>query len=144
LGVASVAVLCWLSLTWYFVEFTPTRVYGNYTAVTADTLIRYMQENRLGADWRIVFFGAPEMYVDFGSIKYVLNEVETVEVTEPPTTPLEVPPLPADKKPIFFFMPARRAELDVVQQAYPGGRIEALLSPQPGATEPLLYVYRTD
>ena len=36
-----VAVLCWISVNWYFVEYTPLRVYGNYTAVTADALARY-------------------------------------------------------------------------------------------------------
>jgi hypothetical protein len=144
LGAVVMAALCVLSIRWYFVQYTPLRVYGNYTANTADGLIRYMQENELGANSRIVFFGAPEMYVDFGSIKYVLNDVESLDIAEPLSAPFDPAQLPADKKPIFFFMPARRGELEFVRQTYPGGRVEELPSPQPGASEPLLYVYRID
>jgi hypothetical protein len=144
LGAVLIAALCVLSLRWYFVEYTPLRIYGNYTANTADGLIRYMQENKLDASWRIVYFGAPEMYVDFGSIKYILNDVEAVDIAEPLTAPFDAARLSADKKPIFFFMPARSAELKYVQQAYPGGRVEELPSPQPGVPGPLLYIYRVD
>jgi hypothetical protein len=144
LGVTAVALLSWLSVNWYFVEFTPLRLYGNYTAVTANGLIHYMQDNHIGSDRRMVFFGPPEMYVDFGSIKYILNEVEGIDIVDPLTAPFDVTQLPADKQPIFFFMPARLAEMNFVQQSYPGGRVEEIPSPQPGVTGPLLYVYRID
>jgi Dolichyl-phosphate-mannose-protein mannosyltransferase len=144
MGAVVIAALCVLSLRWYFVQYTPLRIYGNYTANTADGLIRYMQEHELGADRRIIYFGAPEMYVDFGAIKYILNDVEAVDIAEPLTAPPDPAQLSADKQPIFFFMPARNAELKFVQQAYPGGRVEELPSPQPGAPGPMLYVYRVD
>jgi hypothetical protein len=144
LGTVVIAALCLFSLRWYFVQYTPLRIFGNYTANTADGLIRYMQQNKLAENWRIVYFGAPEMYVDFGSIKYILNDVEAVDIAEPLTAPFDPAQLSADKQPIFFFMPARRAELKFVQQAYPGGRVEEIPSPQAGAIEPLLYVYRVD
>jgi hypothetical protein len=136
-----VGVLCWLSINWYFVEYTPMRIYGNYTAVTASALVQYAQKE-LDSSYRMVFFGAPEMYIDFGSIKYLLPDIAGQDVSERLTAPFDPRTLPADKQPIFFFMPFRRSELAFVQQTYPNGRVEELPSRAPGATEPLLTIYR--
>lgn len=140
-GAAFIAVLCWLSVNWYFVEYTPLRVYGNYTAVTADALARYAQD-KLDPSYRLVFFGAPQMYVDFGSIKYLVPEIPGQDIAEPLATPFDPAILPDDKRPVFVFMPFRRNELALVQQTYPNGRVEELASPLPGATDPLLTIYR--
>jgi hypothetical protein len=141
LSVAVVAVLCWLSVNWYFVEYTPLRFYGNYTAVTADALVHYAQA-KLDDSYRMVFFGAPQMYVDFGSIKYLLPDIAGLDIPDPLKAPFDPKLLPDDKRPIFIFMPFRQNELAFVQQTYPNGQIEQLPSPIPGAAEPLLYVYR--
>jgi hypothetical protein len=136
-----VGVLGWLSLSWYFGEYTPLRVYGNYTAVAADVLVRYAQEE-LDPTYRVVFFGAPELYIGFGSIKYLLPDIAGQDVPEPLYAPFDPRTLPDDKQPIFVFMPFRRSELAFVEQTYPNGRVEELLSPVPSATEPLLTIYR--
>jgi phage shock protein PspC (stress-responsive transcriptional regulator) len=141
LGAALIALLCWLSVNWYFVEYTPMRIYGNYTAVTADALARYAQE-KLDPSYRLVFFGAPQMYIDFGSIKYLVPDITGQDIPGPLTAPFDPKMLPDDKQPIFVFMPFRRNELDFVRQIYPNGRVEELPSPIPGATEPLLTIYR--
>jgi 4-amino-4-deoxy-L-arabinose transferase-like glycosyltransferase len=141
LGAALIAMLCWVSVNWYFVEYTPLRVYGNYTAVTADALARYAQE-KLNSSYRLVFFGAPQMYIDFGSIKYLVPEIAGQDVRDPLTAPFDPTTLTDDKQPIFVFMPFRRNELAFVQQTYPIGQLEELPSPIPGATEPLLIIYR--
>jgi hypothetical protein len=141
LGATLIAVLCWLSVNWYFVEYTPSRVYGNYTAVTADALARYARE-KLDSSYRMVFFGAPQMYIDFGSIKYLVPDIAGQDVADPLTAPFDPKTLPDDKRPIFIFMPYRRGELAFVQQTYPNGSVEELASPVPGATDPLLTIYR--
>jgi phage shock protein PspC (stress-responsive transcriptional regulator) len=141
LATALVAVLCWLSVNWYFVEYTPMRVYGNYTGVTAEVLVHYAQENLDSSD-RMVFFGAPQMYIGFGSIKYLLPDIAGQDVPEPLTAPFDPQTLPDGRQPVFIFMPFRRSELAFVQQTYPNGRVEELPSPMPGATESLLTVYR--
>jgi hypothetical protein len=138
---ALIAVLGWLSVEYYFVDYTPTRVYGNYTAVTADALARYAQ-TKLDPSYRLVFFGAPQMYIDFGSIKYLVPEIAGQDVTDPLLAPFDPKTLPDDKQPIFIFMPFRRHELAYVQQTYPTGQIEELPSPLPGATDSLLTIYR--
>ena len=94
-------MLCWLSVNWYFVEFTPLRVYGNYTAVTADALARYAQE-KLDPSYRMVFFGAPQMYVDFGSIKYLAPDIAGQDMTDPLTAPFDPKTLPDDKQPHLY------------------------------------------
>ncbi len=143
LGAAVVALLCWLSVSWYFVEYTPLRVYGNYTAVTADALVHYAQEKLdPPSRYRLVFFGVPQMYVDFGSVKYLAPEIAGLDISEPLTAPFDPKTLPDDKRPVFVFMPFRYNELAFVQRTYPNGRVEELTSPVQGATEPLLYVYR--
>jgi 4-amino-4-deoxy-L-arabinose transferase-like glycosyltransferase len=141
LGAALIAVLCWLSVNWYFVEYTPSRVYGNYTAVTADALARYAQE-KLDSSYRMVFFGAPQMYIDFGSIKYLVPDIAGQDIADPLTAPFDPKTLPDDKRPVFIFMPFRRSELAFVQQTYPNGLVEELPSPVPGATDSLLTIYR--
>ncbi len=141
LMVVTVVGLSWISARWYFVEYTPLRVYGNYTAVTADALIRYVQA-KLDPSYRMVFFGAPQMYIEFGSIKYLLPEITGQDIPEPLTAPFDPTVLLDDKQPVFFFMPFRYPEFTFVQQTYPNGYVEELASPVPGAIEPLLYVYR--
>ena len=86
----------------------------------------------------MVFFGAPQMYIGFGSIKYLMPDIAGQDIPEPLTAPFDPKTLPDDKQPVFIFMPFRRNELTFVQQTYPNGRVEELPSPMPGATEPLL------
>jgi hypothetical protein len=138
-----IAGLCWLSVNWYFQEYTPLRVYGNFTAVTADSLVRYAQRN-LNSSYRMVFFGAPQMYIDFGSIKYLIPQITGEDITEPLTAPFDPAILPAEKHPVFIFMPARYNELAFVQQTYPNGHVDALPSPMPGVYDPILYIYRVE
>jgi hypothetical protein len=142
LGIAAVVLLCLASIHWYFVEFTPLRTYGNYTAVAGDGIIRYAQE-KLGPSYRMVYFGAPQMYIDFGSIKYLLPDIDSIDISEPLTGPFSPASLPADgKQPVFIALPSRRSELDFVRQTYPTGHFEEIPSPVPGAAEPIVFVYR--
>ena len=104
-------------------------------------MARYAQ-NKLNATDRIVFFGAPQMYVDFGSIKYLVPDIAGQDIANPLTMPFDPRVLPDDKQPVFIFLPFRRGELAFVRQAYPKGTVEELPSPIPGATEPLLTIYR--
>jgi hypothetical protein len=138
---ALVAVLCWLSVNFYFAEYTPSQVYGNYTAVTANELAHYAQE-KLDPSYRMVFFGAPQMYIDFGSIKYLVPEIAGQDVIDPLLAPFDPKTLPDDKQPVFIFMPMRRGELAYVQQTYPNGQVIELPSPLPGQNASLLTVYR--
>lgn len=128
-----------ISVKWYFVDFTPTRVYGSFNAVVATALGGY-EHSRLGPNWRVYFFGAPRMYYDFATISYLAPDVRGVDVRQP----LVVPPGPtlvsADKWAAFVFLPERVDELDLVRRAFPQGQLEVVPSPLGGA--PLFIVFR--
>ena len=82
----AVVLLGVASVRWYFVEYTPTLLYGNPNAVVATALGHYARD-RLGPDWRIHLFGAPRLYAGFGSIPYLARGVEGTDVTAPLTGP---------------------------------------------------------
>jgi hypothetical protein len=131
LGVASVH--------WYFVAFTPLRIYGNPDAVVATALGHYATA-RLGPDWHLYFFGPPRMSVDFGSLPYLAPEVGGTDIVHPLTGPPPATLVRPDKHAAFVFLPERRDELDLVRQTFPGGDVETIPSPLGG--DPLCILYR--
>lgn len=139
----SVAVLflSFISIKWYFVEFTPLLRYGSYNAVVA-TSIGKQARDQLGADWRMYFFGPPRMYIGFGSILYLAPAVEGQDIADPLTAPIDRSTVPNDKNAAFIFLPERRNELDFVQQTFPNGEVEIVPSPLPGTPDPLYILYR--
>ncbi|MFQ3662658.1 MAG: glycosyltransferase family 39 protein, partial [Chloroflexaceae bacterium] len=139
LGVATVALAA-LSVRYYFVEYTPTRVYGNANAVLATELVHYVNKQRLASASRLVFFGWPRMSVDFGTIPYLAPHIERVDVHDT----LQEPPEPAlaarDRPTIFVFVPERAGELGLVQFTFPYGTVDQVHSPLDGS--PLFIVYQ--
>ncbi len=134
---AAVLALSLASVNWYFVDFTPLRLYGGFNAVVASELAGYWR-NSLGPDWRIYLFGAPRLFTDFGSIAYIAPDLDGVDVVEPLAAPPDPGLAQPDKDAAFVFLPERRAELEWVRQTYPGGQLEDIPSEQ----NPLFSVYR--
>lgn len=126
--VAAVVLLSLSSIRGYFVDYTPQRIYGNPNAVVATALGTYARDY-LGPEWRIYFFGAPRMYVGFGSITYLAPEVEGVDIHVPYQAPPARSQIPADKHALFVFLPERRAELELVRATFPDGTISEMPSP---------------
>ena len=136
---AAVLILALLSIKWYFVDFTPLRVYGNFDAVTATALGEYAHTS-LGPDWRLYFFGPPRMFVDFPTVPYLAPEVEGKNI-EQPVTPVTAERLVLpDKNAAFVFLPERRNELSIVRQQYPNGAVTEI--PAPNGGDPLLIIYQ--
>ncbi|MCS6883180.1 MAG: glycosyltransferase family 39 protein [Oscillochloridaceae bacterium] len=131
LGVAT-AVLAALSVRYYFVEYTPTRVYGNLNAVLATELAHYAN-NRLAPDSRLVFFGWPRMSSDFGTLPYLAPHLERVDVHDPLEEPVSPALAARDRQTVFVFVPERAGELDLVRFAFPNGAVEHVPSPVDGA-----------
>ena len=138
---ASVAVLGFASVNWYFAEFTPLRTYGTYNGVVATEMAHYAID-KLGPDWRVYFFGAPRMYHDFGTIPYIAPQVESVDILDPLAAPIDPALVPPDKNAAFIFLPERRAELGFVQQTFPSGAIEEIPSLWEEDPEPFFLVYQ--
>ncbi|NJN16660.1 MAG: hypothetical protein HC822_10500 [Oscillochloris sp.] len=126
------------SARYYFVEYTPLRVYGNMNAVVATELADYANR-AVGPEGRLYFFGPPRMYVDFGTIPYLAPQVAGVSIVEPLARPPGPELVSADKDAVFVFLPEREGELAQVRQAYPDGDYTLVPSPIDGA--PLFSVY---
>ncbi len=127
-----------LNLHYYFVVYTPTRVYGNPNAEAATVLGRYLAQQ--DDDLRVYFYGSPFMYWDFGTLSFLARDVGGVDVAMVPPgggAGGETLVPDAGQEARFVFLPQRLSELDAVRARYPHGVETAVHSP---ADERLLYV----
>jgi hypothetical protein len=114
-----VSLIAFLNLRYYFVEYTPTRIYGNPTAEIGTELSKYLVARE--GNYKVYFFGAPRMYFIFGTIRFMAQGVEGMDIRQSLTgEPTFVDP---GREAIFVFLPERRGELEVVQRAYPQGAL---------------------
>ena len=120
-AVAVLVAVAVLNLHYYFVVYTPTRVYGNPTAEVATELGRYLAQQ--DDDCVVYFYAPPFMYWDFGTLRFMARGVEGVDIPPPEEeaggVELVVPDLGRGAR--FVFLPERLGELDGVRAQYPGG-----------------------
>ena len=115
----AVTLIALVNVKFYFMDYTPTRVYGNPTAEIGTELSKYLAAR--GGDYKVYFFGAPRMYFIFGTIRFMARGVEGVDIRQPLTgEPTFVDP---GREAIFVFLPGRRGELDIVRRVYPQGKL---------------------
>ena len=138
---ASVLVISFASVHWYFVEFTPLRLYGTLNGVVANDMARFMRD-RLGPEWRVYFLGPPRLYIEFGSIPYIARDVQGEDQSEPLTAPLDPSVVQPDKNAAFIFLPERLGELEWVRMTFPGGEVEEISSSWAGDSFVAFVVYR--
>lgn len=125
-----------LNLVYYFAVYTPTRVYGNPTAETTTVLARVLAEDTVEGNTRpVYFYGAPFIYWDFGTLRYLAHGVEGADV--PPVGEGEPPAVDTNRGARFVFLPERLTEMEAVRARYPGGMEHATHSDVDGR---LLYV----
>jgi len=106
-----------VNLHYYFVVYTPTRVYGNPTAEVATELGRYLAQR--DDDYVVYFHGPPFMYWDFGSLHFLARDVEGVDVPPPEEAQSSLPDVRRGAR--FVFLPERRDEMESVRARYPDG-----------------------
>ena len=131
-GLTLVAVAV-VNLHYYFVTYTPTRVYGNPTAEVATELGRYLAQEDDG--YVVYFYAPPFMYWGFGTLQFLARGVEGVDVYPPGEGELPNPDLNRGAR--FVFLPERLAELEAVRARAPGGEETPVYSSADGR---LLYV----
>lgn len=137
LAVGAVAFASY-SLTTYFVEYTPQRLYGGHHAELATELAP--QLNELKSDHRFYFVGAPWMYWSFATLPYLVPGAEAMNVGErPETAPISPAVVAGGRGAVYIFLPERLDELPLVQQAFPHGTVSELLSPVNGRLLATLY-----
>jgi len=128
-----------LNLYYYFVVYTPTRIYGNPTAEVATQLGHYLQQQ--DDDYVVYFYGPTVMYFDIGNLSFLARGAKGVDVYPPD----------ADRAPVefdvsggarFVFLPQRLGELETIREQFPGGERTDVHS---AADARLLYVmYEVD
>jgi hypothetical protein len=128
-----VAAIAVVNLNYYFLIYTPTRVYGNPTAEVATELGRHLVEK--AGDRFVYLYGPPFMYWEFGTLAFLTRGVEGMSV--PSLGDGEMPAVDLERGAWLVFLPERLAELDAVRKQYPGGEQMSVYS---NADDRLLYV----
>lgn len=136
----AVLILSLLSIRWYFVEYTPQRIYGGINSVVATSIAEYARDD-LDENWHMYFFGPPRMYIGFGTIPYLAPDVAGEDILEPMTEPLNPSTIQTNKNAAFIFLPERMEELERVRTTFPNGELEPIPSPI-DSNETLYTVYR--
>lgn len=116
-------MLFWIALLdvhYYFIEIADSYVYGGYNTVVATEIGTYLNDHET-QDQKVYFFGFPRMgYFSLSTIPYLapsmVGEDVLEEITEPPTWAILRPTL-------FLFLPERIAELALVRESYPAGKL---------------------
>jgi hypothetical protein len=132
---ASLAVLAILGTTYYFVRFTPKRLYGSLNGEVATEMGYYLRD--LGPEYRCYFFGPGRMYYGFSTIPYIAQGVEGMDIQQPISGPPDF--VAPDKNAVFIFLPERQWEWNLVKEKYPGGKIRDFS--QAGSQELLFTAY---
>jgi hypothetical protein len=119
-GIAGLALLgaVGLNLGYYFVVYTPSRVYGNPTAEMTTRLARYLR--RQNDECVVYLHGPPFVYWDFGTLRFMARGISGVDVPLPDE---EAPEPDLSRDACFVFHPARASELATVRAQHPGGQV---------------------
>lgn len=121
----AVVLLLALAVTWnlvfYFLIYTPRRIYGNPTSEAATAIVHFVESHpRSGAV--VYLIGPPYLYWGFGGFAFLLRDQpgQDVEAGQVPTG--------ISSPARFVFVEARLGELGAFQAAYPGGQLTTLTS----------------
>jgi len=112
-----VLLISFFSVTFYFGEYTPARVFGGGNTEVADRMAKYLRV--LGPQYQCYFFGAPRMYYGFATISYLASDVVGMDLIDPITE--DVAFVNPDRDAVFIFLPERINEFEVVRRTYPVG-----------------------
>jgi len=135
--VIMVALFALSSLSTYFLEYTPQRIYGGPYAELATEIAPTLREMR--PDHRFYFVGAPWMYWGIATIPYLVPNADAVDVTGSIEEAISSALESVEKKAVFIFIPQRMAELAPVRESFPEGRRSDFYSPVDGRVMVTLY-----
>jgi 4-amino-4-deoxy-L-arabinose transferase-like glycosyltransferase len=139
-----------LNVHYYFVVYTPKRIYGDPTGEIATVLSRYLAERNDG--YTVYFYGAPVMYwghgpvtwggrevfiYGHGTIRFMARDVRGMDILPPDEG--EPPPPDLTHGARFVFLPHRFDELEAIRTQYPGGEESSVYSDVDGRLLYTLY-----
>jgi hypothetical protein len=67
----------------------------------------------------VMFVGAPLMYGDFGTLRFLLRNIRIIDIIDPIQG--DNPEIRANDQSIYIFHPARRDEFDLIQKLWGPG-----------------------
>ena len=114
----TVAIACWVDLSFYFHEFSGSKRFGDHNTETAIAVAKMLNEREPGVE--VYFMGGRMGYYSHSSIPYLASHAKGHDVLQPLTSP---PSWDLSGPTIFVFLPERSAELALVQEKYPGGEM---------------------
>jgi len=121
---------------YYFLDYTPTHVYGNPTVEVMTRLLKDLAAHEdYDEDVKVYFFGAPVVFYESTMSRFLAPEIEGMDVEEDWTGDLGF--VDTRRRALFVFLPGRLEELEVVRAAYPDGMETPIYS---SANGQLLYV----
>ena len=119
-------LFAFISLTTYFVEFTPQRIYGGANAELATTIAP--QLNALKDDHSFFMVAPPAMYWGFATLPYLVPDAAAQDIEGPLTDPRTQGFAPSGRGLVYIVHPNRAAELDLLRAAFPNGEERAIVS----------------
>jgi 4-amino-4-deoxy-L-arabinose transferase-like glycosyltransferase len=137
LSVLFILSVALLNTVYYFVAYTPSRVYGNPTAEVTTELSRYLlfQDD----DCIMYFHGPPFVYWEFGTLRFMVPHVEGINIFDVEPEDREAASHEGAQRARFFFLPERREDLNAVREKLPGGTESRFYSSADGRLLFLLY-----
>lgn len=124
------------SLYFYFVEYTPRRAFGGGQAETATILAPYI--NNAVGKYPVYILPNPDTNTEFPSWAY-LFEGPYALFKEPLTFPLQAEGLHDGKGALFIAFPSRYAEVEMLREQVPGGKLVHIEPKSIWNTEFMLY-----
>ncbi len=119
-------LFAFISLTTYFVEFTPQRIYGGANAELATTIAP--QLNALKGDHSFFMVGPPFMYWGFATLPFLVPDAAAQDIEQPLTDPRAEGFAPSGRGLVYIVHPTRAAELALLRTAFPNGEERVVLS----------------
>jgi len=135
--VSATLMFAFISLTTYFIVYTPQRNYGGKNAEMATEIAPIL--NRWKQNHRFYFVGAPSMYWEFATLPYLVPDADAEDILQPMTNPVSSKLVPQDKGAVFIVIPQRTIELDLLMEAFQGGERLEVFSPVDGKLMVTLY-----
>ncbi len=136
-SISLLSAIAVLNVHYYFIVYTPTRVYGNPNAESATVLGRYLADRD---DEPLVYlYGPPFMYYDFGTLQFIARDVRGVNVPPQAEDPDYQPELQGGGPTLFVVLRERLDELEALSAKYPSGSLTEFNSPADGRLMFIVY-----
>jgi 4-amino-4-deoxy-L-arabinose transferase-like glycosyltransferase len=138
---ASALIVSLWSVSFYFNDYTPRRLYAIGLTETTTAIGTHL--NALPRGTFAYMVAPPVLYLGNGTIRFLAHDAPGADILDALTAPDQIPPPPEGVPVVFYVLPHRTAELEIIRQRYPDGELTTLWSEgEPGRELVLIYMPR--